>query len=104
MFLNACWKIESFHAFAKFLMPTKWPMFPTLVLESESHTPITNGYAMNTPSSVIVGARRSAARRRSLSRKRVSPAGLEDAPERGRVATPATLPAPPEIGFFTPYP
>ena len=43
VFQNAVRKIESFQALTKFLMPTKWPGLPTLVLLSASHTPITNG-------------------------------------------------------------
>jgi hypothetical protein len=43
VFLNAVWKIESSQALRKFLRPTKCPTLPTLVLDSESHTPITNG-------------------------------------------------------------
>src|ERR1043166_3693424 len=43
VFQNAVWKIESFHALAKFCSPTKWPTLPTLVLLSASHTPMTKG-------------------------------------------------------------
>src|SRR5207253_11032636 len=43
VFLKAVWKIESFQALMKFLSPTNSPTLPTLVLDSASHTPITNG-------------------------------------------------------------
>src|SRR6059036_2944319 len=78
VFWKAVWKIESFQALTKFLTPTNSPMLPTLVLESDSHTPITKGYAMNRPSRSTVGDSRAKARRRSFSRTRP--------PVRGRIA------------------
>src|SRR5207249_1559418 len=54
----------------KFLRPTNSPGLPTLMLDSENHTPITNGYAMNAPSRTTVGLRRANARSRSFSRRR----------------------------------
>src|SRR5207249_4101936 len=68
VFLNAVWKIESFQALTKLRAPTNSPMLPTLVLESDSQTPITKGYAMNMPRSTTVGDSRAKARRRSFSR------------------------------------
>ena len=43
VFQKAVRKIESLKALMKFFSPTKWPGLPTLVLESASQTPITNG-------------------------------------------------------------
>ena len=43
VFQKAVWKIESLNALMKFFSPTNSPGLPTLVLESASHTPITNG-------------------------------------------------------------
>jgi hypothetical protein len=43
VFQNAVRKIESFHALMKFFSPTNSPTLPTLVLDSESQTPMTNG-------------------------------------------------------------
>ena len=43
VFQKAVRKIESFQALMKFFSPTNWPRLPTLVLESDSQTPITNG-------------------------------------------------------------
>src|SRR5215831_17086558 len=71
------------------------------MLESENHTPITNGYAMNTPSRSTVGARSTNARNRSFSSRLVS-ARRCAARERGSAtSTRVALPAPPAIGFFT---
>ena len=109
MFQKAVRKIESFHALMKFCRPTKTPILPTLVLVSDSHTPITNGYAMNSPSRTTVGVSRTNASSRSFSRKRVHPVGRE-VPGWGRTASrPTAPPDPPEIGFlhgvpFTGYP
>jgi hypothetical protein len=43
VFQNAVRKIESWYALAKFARPTKTPGLPTLVLDSDSQTPMTNG-------------------------------------------------------------
>ena len=43
VFQKAVRKIESLKALMKFFSPTNWPGLPTLVLESASQTPITNG-------------------------------------------------------------
>src|SRR5262245_53136248 len=93
-------KIESCQALMKFARPTKLPALPTLVLLSESHTPITNGYAMNSPSSTTVGARRTNASARSFSRTRVHPLGRA-VPGCGRATSRGAAPAePPEMGAF----
>jgi len=100
VFLNAVWKIESFQALTKLRAPTNSPMLPTLVLESDSQTPITKGYAMNMPRSTTVGDSRAKARRRSFSRTWP--------PVRGRIARgrgsatsrPAAPLDPPAIGLL----
>jgi hypothetical protein len=43
VFQKAVWKIESCQALTKLRAPTKCPTLPTLVLLSDSHTPMTNG-------------------------------------------------------------
>src|SRR5436190_4835457 len=48
-------KIESSKIFAKFFRPTKCPASPTVALVSDSQTPRTNGYAMNSARSAKVG-------------------------------------------------
>ena len=48
-------KIESSKILAKFFRPMKWPGSPTTALVNDSHTPRTNGYAMNSVSSARVG-------------------------------------------------
>src|SRR5499433_4133814 len=74
------------------------------MLESENHTPITNGYAMNRPSRRTVGARSTNARKRSFSSRLVR-ARRRATRERGSAtSTRVALPAPPAIGFFTPQP
>src|SRR5213594_1695965 len=85
----------------KFLRPTNSPGLPTLMLESENHTPITNGYAMNAPRRTTVGVRRAKARSLSFSRRRSNARRRRTAPECGSAtSTRAALPAPPAIGFF----
>jgi hypothetical protein len=59
----------SFHTLTKFFRPTKAPGFPTVVLLSASQTPFTNGYAMKSPRSTMVGRSRSNPRTRSFSRR-----------------------------------
>ncbi len=104
MFPNAVRKIESFHALAKFLTPTNSPAFPTLVLDSDSQTPMMKGYAMNVPRITTAGAKRRAASARSFSRSRVSLCGWVVRGWGSTTSRPAALPAPPAIGLFTPYP
>src|SRR5438034_6810026 len=71
------------------------------MLESENHTPITNGYAMNAPRRTTVGVRRAKARSLSFSRRRSNARRRRTAPECGSAtSTRAALPAPPAIGFF----
>src|SRR5438067_9184323 len=48
-------KIESSKIFVKLRRPTKWPGSPTVAFVSDSQTPRTNGYAMNSASSAKVG-------------------------------------------------
>src|SRR5438105_15892141 len=55
---------------------------------------------MNAPSRSTAGASSRAASSRSFSRNRVIPDGLV-VRDWGSATTPAALPAPPEIGFFT---
>src|SRR2546422_7369022 len=70
------------------------------MLDSENHTPITNGYAMNSPSRTTVGLRRAKARSRSFSSRRSS-ALRRAAPEcDSATSIRVALPAPPAIGFF----
>src|SRR5882724_8772458 len=84
----------------KFLKPTNSPGLPTLMLDSENHTPITNGYAMNAPSRTTVGLRRANARSRSFSRRRSSARRCAVLGCGSATSTRAALPAPPAIGFF----
>src|SRR5947208_6947738 len=71
------------------------------MLESENHTPITNGYAMNAPRRTTVGVRRAKARSLSFSRRRSNARRRRTAPVCGSAtSTRAALPAPPAIGFF----
>src|SRR6266705_6646964 len=88
VFLNAVWKIESFQALTKLRAPTNSPMLPTLVLESDSQTPITKRYAMNMPRCTTVGDSRTKARRRSFSRtaQRHLETGSAVGPARDRLA------------------
>src|SRR5215831_16569041 len=83
-------------------MPTKWPGLPTLMLDRENHTPITNGYAMNTPSSTTVGARSTNASKRSFSSRPVSARRCATREPGSATSTRVAPPAPPAIGFFTP--
>src|SRR5215831_1538490 len=71
------------------------------MLESENHTPITNGYAMNTPSRSTVGARSTNARNRSFSSRLVSARRCATRERGSATSTRVALPAPPAIGFFT---
>src|SRR6266446_4468754 len=84
----------------KFLKPTNSPGLPTLMLDSENHTPITNGYAMKAPSRTTVGLRRANARRCSFSRRRSSARRCAVLGCGSATSTRAALPAPPAIGFF----
>src|SRR5437870_321166 len=86
----------------KFLRPTNSPGLPTLMLDSENHTPITNGYAMNAPSRTTVGLRRANARSRSFSRRRSNARRCAVLGCESATSTRAALPAPPAIGFFKP--
>src|SRR5262244_267919 len=74
------------------------------MLESENHTPITNGYAMNRPSRRTVGARSTNARKRSFSSRLVSARRCATLERGSATSTRVALPAPPAIGFFTPEP
>src|SRR5262245_47338466 len=71
------------------------------MLESENHTPIANGYAMNTPSRSTVGARSTNARKRSFSSRLVSARRRATRDRGSATSTRVALPAPPAIGFFT---
>src|SRR5207302_1419871 len=86
----------------KFLRPTNSPGLPTLMLDSENHTPITNGYAMKAPSRTTVGLRRANARSRSFSRRRSNARRCAVLGCESATSTRAALPAPPAIGFFKP--
>src|SRR5258705_48550 len=86
----------------KFLRPTNSPGLPTLMLDSENHTPITNGYAMNALSRTTVGLRRANARSRSFSRRRSTARRRAVVARASATSTRAAPPAPPEIGFFKP--
>src|SRR5262245_53173821 len=93
-------KMESFQALMKFARPTNWPGLPTLLYPTQSHTPITNGNAMNSPSRTTVCASSTSARARSFSRTRVHPLGRA-VPGWGRATSRPAVPAePPEIGAF----
>src|SRR5437870_6507518 len=88
----------------KFLRPTNSPGLPTLMLDSENHTPITNGYAMKAPSRTTVGLRSANARSRSFSRRRSNARRCAVLGCESATSTRAALPAPPAIGFFKPMP
>src|SRR5437870_1098595 len=88
----------------KFLRPTNSPGLPTLMLDSENHTPITNGYAMKAPSRTTVGLRRANARSRSFSRRRSNARRCAVLGCGSATSTRAAPPAPPAIGFFKPMP
>src|SRR5215207_6219453 len=62
-------KIESFHSLTKFFRPMYSPGTPTTELVSDSQTPRTNGYAMNSVRRTSVGT--SSQNARALSRSSI---------------------------------
>src|SRR5262245_28813482 len=99
VFQAARWKIVSRYNLPKLSSPTNTPGSRTVALVRLIHTPLTNGYAMNRPSRMTVGNRRTAPSTRSSSRacNHLVARGSAWGVATGRAAASTAPPDPPAI-------
>src|SRR5262249_38117068 len=99
VFKAASWKIVSRNSLLKLSSPTNTPGSPTVALVRLIHTPLTKGYAMNRPSRMTVGNKRTAPSTRSSSRACNHPVarGSARGTATGRAVASTAPPDPPAI-------